>query len=118
MMITFVTYTNYQTGDENIILDSTLLSTVISQGLSILPLEIAPNPAQNQLTFSISLPKKTDIQYMLTDVLGKVVLQGKKEGVSAGDVSQKIDIQNLSKGHYFLRVDTEAGYAVKKVVKE
>lgn len=118
MMITFVTYTNYQTGDENIILDSTLLTTGISQGLSILPLEIAPNPAQNQLTFSISLPKKTDIHYMLTDVLGKVVLQGKKEGISAGDVSQKIDIQNLSKGHYFLRVDTEAGYAVKKVVKE
>lgn len=117
MMITFVTYTAYQTGDENIILDSTLLATNISQGMNILPLNVSPNPAQDYISVAIPLEKSSDISYTLTDVAGKVVLEGKKEHFSAGNATLMIDISRLSKGNYFLRVNTTSGYGVKKIVK-
>lgn len=118
MMITFVTYTNYQTGDENIILDSTLLNTHISQGLTVLPITIAPNPAQNNISFSISLEKTTDVVYSIVDVVGKIVLQDKLKNGVAGNFTQTIDIQKLSSGTYFLHIRTENGYAMKKFIKE
>ncbi len=118
MMITFITYTLYQTGDENIILDSTMLSTGISPALSVLPFTVSPNPAQNSLRFSIDLAKNSEVNYRLTDVLGKVVLQGKKENAAAGNFVQSIDIQALSKGNYFLSVSAEGRYGVQKIVKE
>jgi hypothetical protein len=52
MMLVYFSFTTYQSGDENLILDSTLLTTSINNpGIRVKKLTVFPNPANKYFQF-------------------------------------------------------------------
>ena len=67
---------------------------------------IYPNPTQKSIYLKPSFTGKTDLEYRLTDVLGKV-LQTKKILLLAGNEVQDIDLSAYASGSYFLDVQAQ-----------
>ncbi len=83
MMLVYFSYLIYQNGDENLIIDSTLLDTVEQPNGIIAPqnnivssaqlYEAQPNPANNLTTFTYFLPESGAISFKLYDLNGRLV---------------------------------------------
>jgi hypothetical protein len=110
MMICFFTYTNYQAGDENIILDSTLLNTSLPPSIHS-TLKVYPNPTTDIVTvvFQNSMP----FTLRLLDLQGKLI-----EEKTNNTPIQMLDIRSFEAGIYLLEVQTEAGVATYKIWKK
>lgn len=63
--------------------------------------QIYPNPAKDFI--SIKNEKTENLSYQIFDISGKLILSGKSKS------NEKIDIQNLEKGNYFLQIQSENG---------
>jgi hypothetical protein len=75
------------------------------------------NPIGDKLNFNITLSNPSLVNIKLTDSNGKIV-QRKTLQLSAGRTSVNFsDVQFLSKGVYFLHINSTLGNAVSKVVK-
>ena len=73
-------------------------------------INVAPNPAKNIITIS----SKTNIKsVLLFDVQGRIL-----QTVLENSKTTTLDISNKSNGIYFLKVTTEIGSSVEKIVKE
>jgi hypothetical protein len=73
MLMTFMAYTEYQPGDEDILLDSSLIATNIETSASeILPVSVYPNPTSNLLFLQAHLTTSS-LQLELLNGLGMVV---------------------------------------------
>ena len=69
--------------------------------------KVYPNPAKN--TFTIH--SKVNSHYTITNMLGKIVKKGK---ITIG--SNRVDIQNISKGIYLIKMTYENKSITKKIV--
>ena len=78
------------------------------EGEDILNLEIFPNPATNEIFVNGNLSKIKKL--IITDNVGRVVLTRKVEN----STTQRIDVNTLSKGIYFLSTNNNA--TLKKIV--
>ncbi|MDR1725135.1 MAG: T9SS type A sorting domain-containing protein [Bacteroidales bacterium] len=82
------------------------IQTVGLNGIAeITNISLYPNPAKDVI--NIEGEKINSIE--VVDLLGKVVYQGKETA---------IDVSNLARGNYFVRVQTENGTITKKVIVE
>lgn len=124
MMLVYFAYTGYQFGDENIILDSTLLSSDLPRELSsneaLEQVKIWPNPANGQTTVTFMLTEQADYRMSIADVTGRIVrFFPRKEKMPAGLQQETLDLADLTPGIYFLEVQTDAGAVVtRKLVVE
>ncbi|GAB3876901.1 hypothetical protein GCM10028824_35610 [Hymenobacter segetis] len=75
-----------------------------------------PNPAKNQVTieFPLSLNRQP-VTAALVDALGRVVRQ---QVLPAGAVAHALALPNVAPGVYSLRLTTEVGVVVKKLIVE
>jgi len=71
-----------------------------------------PNPTAGQ--FSILNSQFSIINVEVFDIYGKKLLEQKAEGRK----QKEIDISNLQAGIYFVKISTEKGITVKKVIKQ
>ena len=78
-----------------------------------LSLQIYPNPTSGQLTIESGEVKIGNVE--IYDVIGKKIITHQMFQMSPEIV---IDISHLQAGFYFLRITTEAGEVIKKVLKE
>lgn len=69
-----------------------------------------PNPFSNSLYVDLNKSDKTELQVL--DVNGKVVI-----AETLNEESNELDTSNLSSGMYFIKVSSENGNTVKKVIK-
>jgi hypothetical protein len=69
-----------------------------------------PNPSLG--IFTINVPKQTNIQASVFDVLGKVVTTSNETSTF------NLDLSDMPVGIYTLRLDTESGLWTKKLVRE
>ncbi|MCW3109826.1 MAG: hypothetical protein JWQ09_4332 [Segetibacter sp.] len=67
---------------------------------------IYPNPVKNNLQFKIDSEKKMDLQLQVVELNGRI-LSTSKLSVPEGSSLKHINVTDLSKGTYFLRVITE-----------
>ncbi len=104
MMVTFIAYTAYQAGDENIILDSTLINTGISENRKS-QIVVYPNPANNQVTISSDEEIKIIRLYYLD---GRLISEYKNENT--------VDVSFLTEGMYFVEVETVRGRFFEKIL--
>ncbi|MCY7409035.1 MAG: T9SS type A sorting domain-containing protein [Chitinophagales bacterium] len=107
---------DYQTGDENIILDSAFYGLPTSQ-FSVaekLPLNIYPNPANGKVNLVSDLPAH-NVSWQLTDLFGVVVKSNKVKNVSKGIYTEDIDVSTLTVGLYQLSIQSGDKVAVKKI---
>ncbi|MFK7922188.1 MAG: T9SS type A sorting domain-containing protein, partial [Bacteroidia bacterium] len=76
-----------------------------------------PNPASNQLYFSLPAPQGNTIQLMLFDSAGRLI---SRRGLSTQMANQRysIPIEALPVGLYYLRLATDQGSYTGKFVKQ
>lgn len=105
MMVAFIAYTTYQPGDENIILDSTLINTGI-QDYKQEAITIYPNPVNDVLNINLN----ENIQSIkIISLDGRVLL--------TESFKNTIDVSTLADGIYFVEVSTLGNSYRKKIVK-
>lgn len=113
MMLCYFIWADYQPGDENIIIDSTLIA-----GLNELdPLRdqwnVFPNPTLSsaQVTWSEDLEVR---EIMVMDALGRMEFRSTPPRSSRS----VLDLEDLPAGCYIVRIGTDSGFSQKLVVKE
>ena len=122
MMLVYFAYMAYQPGDENIVLDSTLLTTSASYlpgEPGVATIEVFPNPANEEVTFEYEITEATDIQTSISDLNGRTVKTfAEKRDLEPGIYRENTDLANLPAGLYFVRVQSSGGAAMSaKFVK-
>lgn len=111
MMLCYFTYTNYQTGDENIILDSTLLNpSGIKSENTTLEFSVYPNPANNQVTITLVNPQMAAVSVF--DLDGKELLK-----TDINETEFNLNISQLPQGMYILKITQQGETGWKKVFK-
>jgi hypothetical protein len=79
-------------------------------------LVISPNPAKGLFNISYNLLKDENVNITLVDELGQVVYNKQLLSQHAGTLRQSVSVQDLAQGIYSLRLNTDEGIIVKKVV--
>jgi hypothetical protein len=113
MMLVYFAYLAYEPGDENIVLDSTLLST----GLPFMPddaslhaLKIFPNPATELVSIEFELSEKADYCVSIADQHGRIVQAlAEKSEAMPGIYREALTVKDLPTGTYFVEVHTKQG---------
>ena len=90
MMITFLAYTPYQIGDENIVLDSAIFENVQSNSFQNQRNFIYPNPTSNTININNS---KEFSSYAISSADGRIIIVDNKFPA---------DITSLESGFYFV----------------
>lgn len=123
MMLFYFVYTQYQPGDENIIIDTTgHLShyqncssfNAVEENSFAQDISIFPNPANSRVTICLHAGFTKAIQRVtLKDLMGHVVIQ-KEIADKTADGKLELDVRALSNGLYFIEAVMENGKAVNK----
>ncbi len=89
------------------------IATLAAPGNSVV---ISPNPGSGLFTMSYNLVKDEDITLNIVDELGRTVYNNQLVHQPAGISRQTLDIENLAEGIYSLRMITQEGIMVSKIV--
>ncbi len=122
MLLVYFAFMAYQNGDENIVLDSTLLSsgvrpTPLPTGLAAL--KIYPNPASDATTLEYELTETSNLRISIFDVNGHVVrVFAEKSDLAPGLYRETVSVSDLPPGVYFARIQTGEGSAAIKFLVE
>ncbi len=77
---------------------------------------VYPNPVQNELTIEGTSIEHQLYHYLVTDIAGRQVMLGKFDK-TGGRFTEKISLSHLMPGYYFLRVSSNGGTEVHKIIK-
>jgi len=101
MMMIYFTYTGYQPGDENIIIDSTLVTKLEHKAnLDLNTIQVYPNPiTQQYLMFNAPAMEGKKCNVCLTDLTGRTILE---QVVTLNNMNNKIELPVLNNGMYIL----------------
>ncbi len=72
-----------------------------------------PNPAVNRTTIGFELLSAQNVSIVITDILGKVVLEEKLGNLAPGTYSRVIELNGLNAGTYHYSIVTENGSLTK-----
>lgn len=87
----------------------TCYSTLSTDGFNkTVDFKIYPNPLNGN---TLTITSKTAVPYTIYDVLGQRI----KKGVTS---KETIDVSNLKQGLYLIKLQTDAGYITKKLIKQ
>lgn len=79
-------------------------------------LAVYPNPAKGILTIPIIFNQPTHVTITLEDLTGKVIANIFNGDANQGSRQFNFDTKSITKGMYLLRIQTDNGSAIKKVV--
>lgn len=79
-------------------------------------LNVSPNPTSKNITVTIDLDVPTDVQYTLTDAMGRVIQIVNSKQVT--QETQTINLEDLPNGVYFLTAKTDQKTLTQRVVKQ
>jgi hypothetical protein len=79
-------------------------------------LQIAPNPFTDGTTIRFTLTRAQRARVLITDMAGRIVLDERMSG-SAGTNALLWNAKDAPSGVYFVKLETEEGTGVKKVVR-
>jgi len=71
-----------------------------------------PNPVTDQLHITNALNSLGEIQLSIIDINGRLV-----KSVANATINSTIDVSDLARGNYMLKIDTEKGAIIKKIIK-
>lgn len=81
-------------------------------------INVYPNPAANNISVNIATNKDIKAVVSIIDMLGRNVNIQKDAVLNAGNNTISFDVNNLSKGIYFINIATEDGTMQAKFVKD
>ncbi len=76
---------------------------------------ISPNPAADVANIRIELDESVQLQIVVTDALGRVI-QNRNYGQMNGDLVYPLITSDLTNGIYYIRVNANDSFAVKKLI--
>ena len=110
MMLVYFAFLAYQPGDENILLDSSLLSSAlpfVPENQRNKSLSISPNPAQDFVDITFDLPEKTRYRLSIVGAQGQIVQAlNEQTALQSGPTQQRLDIASLPPGTYVVEIQT------------
>ena len=110
MMLAFFAYTQYQLGDENIILDSAVLYAGIQKiSTETVAISIFPNPASTQLSIQIEALQSGSYQFDFINSQGQQVKSFKQSVLDHTPTHIPVDISDLPAGVYSVSVVNTSG---------
>ena len=80
-------------------------------------IKISPNPASQSVTFEFENLFPTNADLKLIDVNGKVISEIFNSKIETGNHKFFYDVSNLSKGIYFVILQTNEGFEYEKLIK-
>lgn len=80
-------------------------------------LSVYPNPATEEATIEYYLPKAAPVHLSITDLQGKTLIRKDVPVHTEGLYFMPLSLQNLSSGMYFIRIQTQYGTALYKLIK-
>ncbi|KAA5533329.1 T9SS type A sorting domain-containing protein [Taibaiella lutea] len=80
-------------------------------------LNVFPNPASGELSFTNDFAAATKAEVIVTDIAGRVVKTMDLGKQNAGTKTFRIDIQDLHKGMYYISLITENTKSINKFIK-
>jgi len=86
----------------------------ISHGIQ---LSVYPNPVRSQCMIDYTLTKPTEVHLALYDACGRLVKLLEKNHKDAGVYRHAVQFDDLTPGVYFLKLTTEAGSTVRKIIR-
>jgi hypothetical protein len=120
MMLTYLIWTTYKTGDENIVMDTSKLAEVSIKTNYYTGQQLLmpyPNPADKELVVKYHFDNNDEASVELVDMQGKVVKElMKNEIIKAGYTASPYDISNIPSGIYLLQLRTRERTQTEKVV--
>lgn len=126
MMLVYFGFLLYQNGDENLIIDSSLIQQQPTgldendvQQIVQNPqfYEPIPNPTQTAFMIQFFLPKDDKLSFDIFDLSGRKVDSFATESFNKGFGEKRFDIDQIANGNYFLRVKTSNGrYYTKQLL--
>jgi hypothetical protein len=113
MLMTYFIFANYAPGDEDIVIDSTLLASLKPEGIGLqnTDINLHPNPAQQY--FELNSNEENINQVMIYDINGALINQYQINNQHA-----QIDIQMLSAGIYFIQANCNSKTEHFKLIKQ
>lgn len=111
MMLVYFTYMLYQPGDENIVLDSTLLSSgAAAPDPRLGALRVSPNPASERIQVQFDLLEAADFQASILDLNGRVLkIFALQSDAAPGAQQLEAMIGDLLPGHYLVQIQVAGG---------
>jgi hypothetical protein len=82
---------------------------------NISDVSIFPNPATENFTIELNVKKASPINFKLVDLTGKLIKEI-KAGEVFGNYKTSISITDIAKGSYFLKISSDDGLEVKKIM--
>jgi hypothetical protein len=100
------------------VINSTYILASVNQTkqFDVLNTMVYPNPIQDQIHVQFELLKSSQVKITLMDIQGKLV-QTLDMGMKSGNVQTVLNAENLNKGAYFLRIETQNGMNTYKLMK-
>jgi mono/diheme cytochrome c family protein len=124
MMLVYFSYLLYQPGDENMILDSTIIQQptgIISpdEAMAVVTTpqlyDAVPNPANNETSISYYMPTTANAELQILDINGRLVEKREVSG-QAGMNNIIYNTSTLPTGNYFINLVTGGQSKTKKLV--
>lgn len=121
MLLVYYGFLQYQVGDEDFLVDSTLLtsdgSLPIPEGVvsTLQLLDPSPNPASDVVQVTFYAPRQKEVESVLYDAQGRLVFKLLLDP-SLGFNSFALPISHLAKGVYFLKVTDGMVVRSKKIL--
>lgn len=81
---------------------------------NITAVALFPNPSNGEITVKVDAENISDFTISVINTLGQVVYENKQ--IYSKDNATKIDLNNQSKGVYFVRIKTEKGTVTKRLI--
>jgi hypothetical protein len=88
-----------------------------NQNTLINSIVVYPNPGSETITLNLNVKNSSRSLIELIDISGKVILT-KDLGIIQGENKQVIDVSTIARGSYFIRVASENGTEIKKIIIE
>lgn len=112
MMMVYFTFTAYQPGDENLIIDSSLVTQIKIPTDNKNEISLYPNPINNnEVTLNAASIAGQDLEVKLMDVSGRLIYSAK---IKASISANQIDLPNLTNGIYLMQISTnQKNYSFK-----
>ncbi|TRX72425.1 M6 family metalloprotease domain-containing protein [Carboxylicivirga sp. M1479] len=93
------------------------VTTDIHDHESELFIDAYPNPVQDQLSIACSLDQADEVNFVICDLTGRVVLsESKNIGINGGVTT--LNVAHLPKGIYIVKASTETESSIKRIVKQ
>lgn len=80
-------------------------------------LSLFPNPVNDVLQINLSLTKAQSLTMEIFDVTGKLIYT-RTRSAAFGEINEKVDVRNFSKGTYLLKITGENVSETKKIIIE